>query len=237
MKIAFGEFTLDWDRHQLLRSGSPVHLSPKGLDLLRILLESRPRAMSKTELHERIWPGTFISDATLTSLVAELRRCLEDKAARPRFVRTVHRFGYAFCGEARELGEAQAIEPRAASYWLTWDTGQAALRDGENILGRDRDATVWFDSVDVSRRHARISIAGGEAVLEDLASKNGTSLRGIPVSTPSRLANGDQIALGSVIVTFHASAADASTVTKAPETRAKQMLEAQRQSTHGRPGE
>ena len=44
-------------------------------------------------------PSTFVTDANLAVLVAELRRALHDRPRAPRFVRTVHRFGYAFCGQ------------------------------------------------------------------------------------------------------------------------------------------
>lgn len=209
MRITFEEFTLDWDRRQLLRAGTPRHLSPKALELLKVLLDNRPRAMSKTELHDRLWPATFISDATLTSLVAELRGGINDRGRPARFVRTVHRFGYSFCGEASELVEPL---PRSdASCFLIWDRGQAALREGENILGRDRGATAWFESIEVSRRHARISLARGEALLEDLQSRNGTFVRGERITGPYRLVDGDQIGLGSVIVTFRVAPPDAST--------------------------
>lgn len=220
MKLTFGEFTLDWDSRQLFSADGPVHLSPKALELLKVLVDCRPRAMSKAELHQRLWPATFVSDATLTSLVAELRGGIGDKAGQARFVRTVHRFGYAFCGAATELAEAHP--GRAGSgvgYWVTWDTGQVALREGENILGRDRDVAVWFDSIDVSRRHARISIAGGEAILEDLESRNGTYVRGERITSPFRLVNGDQIGLGSVLVTFRVSSAEASTESQVSQPR------------------
>ena len=212
MNIAFADFTLDWDTRQLLRAGTPIHLSPKALELLKVLLERRPKAVSKADLHDRLWPATFIADATLTSLVAELRGGLGDRAGQARFVRTVHRFGYAFCGTATELGE---VAPRHAgsgvSYWVIWDTGQVALREGENILGRDRDVAVWFDAIDVSRHHARISIAGGNATLEDLGSKNGTFVHGERITSPCRIENGDEITLGSVVVAFRGTAAVAST--------------------------
>ena len=49
-----------------------------------------------------IWPGTYVSESTLAVVVTGLRQALGDDARQPRFIRTVHRFGYAFCGEARE---------------------------------------------------------------------------------------------------------------------------------------
>ena len=111
MQVHFGEFTIDTQRRQLRQDDAARHLSPKAFELLLLLLENRPRALSKAELHERLWPSTFVSDATLTSLVAEVRAALGERAAHGRFVRTVHQFGYAFEGSATEL--ATSRPPRA----------------------------------------------------------------------------------------------------------------------------
>jgi pSer/pThr/pTyr-binding forkhead associated (FHA) protein len=54
----------------------------------------------------------------------------------------------------------------------------------------------------VSRRHARIVVAGGQATLEDLGSKNGTFLRGKRLTSPAVLSDGDEILLGRVPMTF-----------------------------------
>ena len=113
MRVCFGEYTLDTESRQLLKDGAERRLSPKGFHLLLLLLESRPRAVSKTELHEQLWPDTFVSDATVTSLVAEVRGALGEKAGRGRFVRTVHRFGYAFMGVATEAPAESSREGRA----------------------------------------------------------------------------------------------------------------------------
>jgi DNA-binding winged helix-turn-helix (wHTH) protein len=223
VRIEFGEFMLDWDSRQLLCGGSPVHLSPKGLELLKVLLDRRPRALSKTELLERLWPRTFISDATLTSLVAEVRRSIGDDPRQARFVRTVQRFGYAFCGVATDYGSPSTVHTgNRVSCWVSWDFGQVALREGENILGRDRNVAVWLDSIDVSRRHARISISAGEAMLEDLASRNGTFVRGERITSPLNLVNGDQIELGSILVTFRIVPSDASTESRISLQRSTQ---------------
>ena len=78
----FGRFVLDCDTRQLLRDGSEVHLSPKAFELLAILLANQPRAVSKTELQERLWPSTFVEETNLAGLVAEIRRALGDSADR-----------------------------------------------------------------------------------------------------------------------------------------------------------
>jgi len=201
VKLRFGELTLDPDTRQLVGAGGEVHLSPKAFDLLRILVDRRPRALSKNELHALLWPGTFVSEANLASLVAEIREALGDDARHPRFVRTAHRFGYAFSGDATAIPDSAPSSETANFCWLLKDGRRLPLRTGENILGRDEEA-IQIDSPTVSRRHARILITGAEALLEDLGSKNGTFVRGEAVSTPVRLADGDEIRTGSVVMRF-----------------------------------
>lgn len=103
MQVRFGEFMLDTDTRQLIGTEGEVHLSPKAYELLTVLVEKRPRALSKQELHERLWPATFVSEVNLATLIAEIREALGDDARKPRFVRTARRFGYAFCGTTVDL--------------------------------------------------------------------------------------------------------------------------------------
>ena len=113
MRIQFGPFTLDFETRQLRNAGQAVHLEPKAFDLLSALVLERPKAISKADLQERLWPGTFVSEANLSNLVAEVRAALADPARAPRFVRTVHGFGYAFSGEATSLDEPGVPTPTA----------------------------------------------------------------------------------------------------------------------------
>jgi hypothetical protein len=188
-------------------------LSPKGLQFLELLLENRPRALSKSEIHEKLWPGTFVSDGTLTSLLAELRSAIGDEAHEPRFVRTVHRFGYAFSGAAEEIRPPRRrVTPRVA-YRLFWGPREIALEEGETVLGRDPAATAFIDHTSVSRHHARIVIVGDRATVEDLQSKNGTFLGGKRLDTPTPLADGDELKLGSVALKFRVFPLSGSTAT------------------------
>jgi hypothetical protein len=90
MRVRFGECVLDSDTRQLTVRGKAVHFSLKALQFLELLLESRPKAISKSEIHERLWPGTFVSDGTLASLLVEVRSAIGDSARQLRFARTVH---------------------------------------------------------------------------------------------------------------------------------------------------
>ena len=76
------------------------------------------------------------------------------------------------------------------------------LTEGENIIGRETDASVWIDAKGVSRHHARIVVRRGEATVEDLGSKNGTYVGADRVTAPRLLADGDQVRLGPVVITF-----------------------------------
>jgi DNA-binding winged helix-turn-helix (wHTH) protein len=203
VKIRFGDLTLDEDARQLLRGNAEIHVSPKAFELLSALLRARPRALSKAELHGVLWPDTFVSDANLAMLVAEIRSAIDDDARAPRFVRTVQRFGYAFHGDATEVAGGRGSEPGSnLKYWLIAPLRQIPLVAGENLVGRDPGVQVWLDSTGISRQHARITVDGDRITLEDLKSKNGTRVCGHLVTGPVPLADGDEIRFGSIAVTF-----------------------------------
>lgn len=200
--VEFAGFTFRAGSRQLLAGGTAVHLSPKAFDVLRLLIERRPEAVGKEELLARAWPGTHVLEASLTMVIAEIRRALGDQSRSPRFIRTVQRYGYSFCGEAREVGEAGASRETAPPAWLVWNGQTLPLRRGENLIGRDPRSHVWLDVAGVSRRHARLVVGDGAAMLEDLGSKNGTAVNGRPLAAPAPLADGDLIECGAVPLQF-----------------------------------
>ena len=200
MKVRFGEFTLDSDARRLIRQdGEEIHLSPKAFELLQLLIERRPNVLDKAALHAHIWPHTFVVDANLTVLVAELRRALGDNAREPRFIRTVHALGYAFCGTAVAAAGAPP-DAGGARCWLMWNERAIVLAEGESIVGRDPACAVWVDAPGVSRRHARIDVAGGVEVvrLEDLGSTNGTLVDGTPIRGVVDVTDGSVVRVGGV---------------------------------------
>ena len=215
MRLLFGVYVLDPETRQLFRGGEPVHLTPKAFDLLLQLVKARPRVLSKTELQERLWPDTHVVEGNLPNLVAEVRTALGDDARSPRCVRTVHGVGYAFCGEAVEDTPSPRPEAeRPFVYRLQWDGGTVALAEGEYVLGRHSDSVVPIDTDTVSRRHARLRIAEGKAVLDDLGSHNGTFAHGDRLGGPTVLADGDAFKMGSVGFVFRVFRS-----TAFPETR------------------
>jgi DNA-binding winged helix-turn-helix (wHTH) protein len=209
VRTRFGPFIVDSRTRQLLRDQREIHLSPKAFDLLSLLLERRPEVIRKEDLHARIWPDTYVVDANLNVLIGEIRRTLGDKALRPRYIRTAHGVGYAFCEEAADVDLAAPRAP-ATRVWLVWKDRTFVLAEGETIIGRDPQCGVWLDASGVSRQHASIRIdnTSRSAVLTDLNSTNGTLVRGATVVEPTALANGDAISIGSVEMTFRAWLSD-----------------------------
>lgn len=208
MRLSFGDRVADFERREVHLAGKPVHVEPRALRLLELLIAARPRALSKQELQEALWPRTFVTGRSLARLAADLRKALDDRGKAPRFIRTVHRFGYAFVGEA---GRPRHATGRPAVFRLLWADREIALHEGENILGRERDTAAWIDVYSVSRRHARIVVSGDRATLEDLGSKNGTFLKGEAVTRPAALSDGDRLRIGTVEMTIRRYAGNAST--------------------------
>jgi DNA-binding winged helix-turn-helix (wHTH) protein len=206
----FGLFELDATRRQLRRDGAPVHLGPKAFKLLSLLVEASPRVVPKTELHECLWPRGVVADATLVALVKELRRALEDRDRLSPMIRTVHRVGYAF----EQPVERESVPTLLAVHWLMAGDRRLPLTNGVNVVGRAVQANVRIDHSTVSRRHARIVVAGAEARVEDLESKNGTSVGGNRLVEPVILRNGDRVAFGQAPFTYRRVDPNPSTVTQ-----------------------
>jgi DNA-binding winged helix-turn-helix (wHTH) protein len=197
MRVQFGDITLDSDSRQLVRGGAAIHLSPKAFDLLCHLAQRRPSAVSKDQLFQLVWPGTFVVEANLTVLVTELRRALGDDPHTPRFIRTIHKHGYAFCADVIEIAPGPPARD-ALRAWLLWNDRVLPLAEGENVIGRDPSCGVWLDQPGVSRRHARVVVSDDAAEIEDLGSTNGTFVSEIPITAPHPLRDADIIQLGSV---------------------------------------
>jgi DNA-binding winged helix-turn-helix (wHTH) protein len=212
MSVRFADFELDQERRQLLRSGRPVPLEPKSYELLSLLVARRPRVLSRAQIRDVVWPDVFISESTLNQAVNSIRQALDDDARRPRFIRTAHGFGYGFCGEAHETHERRR-DVRGGQARLVWGDRVLPLSAGENVLGRDKAAAVCLDAASVSRHHARILVERDRATLEDLGSKNGTSLNGERVRGATELRDGDTVRLGHVQLLFRSLPFEGTTAT------------------------
>jgi DNA-binding response OmpR family regulator len=87
---------------------------------------------------------------------------------------------------------------------LTDPTGREHLLSGQTItIGRAVENDIVITSKRVSRQHAQVRREGGEVMLQDLDSTNGTFLNDERVLTPMTLHDGDHITIGDVTFVFH----------------------------------
>lgn len=200
MRLQIGELTFDGETRQLLQGAAPVPLSTRAFELLELLLHERPRAVSHQEIRDRLWPGTHVSYTAIPRLVSEIRRVLGDEARASRFVRSVHRYGYAWSGPAVAVDGGRAPEARDCE--LIWGQRAIPLYPGTNLIGRDSECRVRIVSGKVSRHHARLTVGPDGVLLEDLGSRNGTWWRGHRLGEAVVLADGDEIGLGEEILIF-----------------------------------
>ena len=202
MRYDFERCHLDTVSRAVTLDGAARHLSPKAFELLRLLVEDRPRVVPKAELMQRLWPDSFVEEANLPVLIAEARAAIGD-AGVGHIIKTHHRVGYGFAAEVRETQSNHDRRPTGPNALLLLPDGRrVALGAGINIVGRDRDADLRINDASVSRRHARIVVEGDDVAIEDLESKNGTRVGGIPVSRPVRLAKGDVVVFGGIETRF-----------------------------------
>ena len=207
MRFTFDRFELDVERRALLEDGKPIHLAPKAFTLLELLLTEAPRALSKQELTGKIWPETFVEENSLASLVTELRGLLGDKRRDSKYVRTVHGFGYSFNGTVARFDGAKRVGT------LQYDGTEIPLYEGANVMGRDPSAGILIDHETVSRRHATLTVHPDSAVLEDLASKNGTFVGETRVTGSTGLEDGATFVLGDARIVFRRLGGVRTTVT------------------------
>jgi DNA-binding winged helix-turn-helix (wHTH) protein len=205
VRITSGDLTIDFDRRQVSLAGDDVRLSPKAYAFLQCLAERRPAAVSRQEIYDVLWPDVFVSDSNLATIVAEVRRALNDDAREPRYVRTVFGFGYAFAGDGGEPVEASAC------CRLIGGDVDLFLPLGETILGREMEQLRGHCVV--SRAHAVMKIAADSATIEDLDSKNGTFVGGRRIRTATAIVDGDVVTLGKLRLIFRRIALASTTLT------------------------
>ena len=180
------------------------------MDLLAAFARNPGEVLSKHCLLDLVWSDVTVGDASLTVAVGELREVLGDNPEGPEFIETIPRRGYRLITPVSYPGVGK-MQDEGSRFWISGAGLEVVLRQGENLLGRSPDSHVRIDSPKVSRNHARITIDGDTAMVEDLGSKNGTFIGDTQVYGPTPLNHGDQLRLGqlaailSIIVAGHDS--------------------------------
>jgi len=182
------------------RDGIDIHVAPKAFELLLLLVRNQPNAVPHDQLHAALWPGIHVSETSLAALVTQLRKALGDTSEDGRVIRTLHRVGYAFVGDVVIAGHPPIAGAPVCR--LLWRGESIEIPAGEATIGRDRGCAVRIDADSVSRHHARLTVTGGEASIEDLGSKNGTWVDGERIHGTAPLTDGAYFRVGSESIRF-----------------------------------
>jgi DNA-binding winged helix-turn-helix (wHTH) protein len=211
-----GDWLVEPSLNRVSRDDTSVQLELKVMEVLVCLARHAGVVVSKEQIIDTVWQTEFISINTLTHAIGELRRVLGDDARSPRYIETITKRGYRLMVPAVEATTDRPAsaggEPTCA---VVVDGHQTFLAPGEHLIGRAPDVTIRIDDHEASRHHARILVADDGAVLEDLGSKNGTRLWGKRLTAPTRLENGDEIAIGPALLVFRKLVTDGTTRTAA----------------------
>lgn len=230
-RYRFADLTLDTGQRRLWRDAEEIRLSKLSFDFLRALVEAAPNLLSPDALIETVWGSRrVITPENLSQRLMMLREAIGEEAERPRYVEAVRSQGFRLIpgvvaetvetvasggGEPARavLAEGRPADAARKTLWLINADHQTPLVEGANLIGRATDASIRIDSPGVSRYHARVTVEHGEAVIEDLGSKNGTLLNGQAVASIQRLADGDEILVGGVVFTFRIASPASPTAT------------------------
>ena len=181
----FRSVTSSWIRSASSSFGAvePVPLEPKAFELLDLLLDRRPRVLTKAQIRDVLWPGLVVGETSLPRLVADLRQALGDDVQRPRFIRTVHGYGYAFCGEAREDGQPEAASPPGQGASLGEGRPYPGLSafteaDAGQFFGREAEvAALWETVAATEAPRSDRPVGGGKDVVPESGCDSGAASR------------------------------------------------------------
>ncbi len=113
MEYRFGDFVLDGLSRRLWQGEREVLLTPKAIEVLQHLVEHAGEVVEREALLEAVWRNTYVDDHALSVQVAEVRKALDDRSGKPKYVETRHRRGYRFVAEVTRQQTASPMRMQA----------------------------------------------------------------------------------------------------------------------------
>lgn len=131
----FGDCTFDTVRGELRRSGKEIHTTPQVLVVLSYLFEHRDRMVSRDELLEQCWHGSYVSDVTLTICMRRVRQAIGQSQTGLMLIVTLHRRGYRFVAEVTESPEPAPVPAEVGTALLpTLETRMPSAIEREDAV-------------------------------------------------------------------------------------------------------
>jgi len=135
----FGEFRLDLGEKQLFRGSEPISLTAKVFDTLVLLVENSSHLMEKDELMKRLWPDSFVDEATLAHNISSLRRLLGETENGRTYIETVPKRGYRFVVPVTDIDSTAS--PRGVT--LAQRPEHGALAAWASLHRQLRERLAW----------------------------------------------------------------------------------------------
>ena len=109
----FDSFQVDLSSNELFRAGVRVPIQEQPLQVLRLLLETEGKVVTREQLRAALWPeDTFVDfEHGVNTAVKKLRQALEDSAERPKFVETLPKIGYRFIARVEWVADVRDNRP------------------------------------------------------------------------------------------------------------------------------
>jgi DNA-binding winged helix-turn-helix (wHTH) protein/Tol biopolymer transport system component len=138
----FEEFELDCGRFQLLRTGQPLRVEPKPLELLILLVSRKGHLVSRREIVEKLWDSdVFVdTDHSINTAIRKLRHLLRDDSATPKYIETVTGMGYRFVASVSLVAAVSGVVPASAVAQEPEDTSEP----GPAASPPRRKALIWY---------------------------------------------------------------------------------------------
>ncbi len=136
-RIVFDPFCLDLANECLWKGSQAIKLRPKAFAVLGYLLGHPGQLVTKEELLNAVWPGTFVGEAVLKVAIRQIREILGDDPASPRFIETAHRRGYRFIGSIAESGPAPEKAPKLRTKSAVSGSAAQATDSLQRVVGRE----------------------------------------------------------------------------------------------------
>ena len=124
----FGPYRLNPSECLLTEGGRNVPLTPKAFQTLLVLVENQGRLVEKEELLQKVWPDTFVEEATLAQNVFTLRKQLRDDRAEAVYIETVPKRGYRFAAPVRLLHSPPSVASGAVRHTSAVEPAPATRR-------------------------------------------------------------------------------------------------------------
>ncbi|QCX32566.1 response regulator transcription factor [Caloramator sp. E03] len=95
--LKFDNLVIDFDKHEVLKSGNKVDLTLKEFELLKILILNKGKVLTRDFLLDKIWGYEYYGETrTVDVHVRHLRQKIEDDDKNPRYIETIRGIGYKF---------------------------------------------------------------------------------------------------------------------------------------------